>query len=154
MSGKNEQLVRLIEALVRKELKEQLPKLVPQVVKEVMSNMILETKTSAPTPSYSNSEKRRNLQENIRDDEYDEYPTMNRRPATSQNLSNMVSWDGDMPETFGHNGRDLITVDAAMSTSETGNPIPIRPDQIPEGVLKAMNKDYSAILGRLNIGKK
>jgi hypothetical protein len=158
----NEKLIKLIEAMVRKEVKEQLPKLVPQVVKEVMSNMILESKTTIPTPTYSNSDKRRSLQENYRDDsnDFEDYPTMGARPKTSMDLSSMVGWDGDTPPGQGvfqtpdamRRSNDIITVDAAMS--ETGNQIPIRPEQIPEGILKAFNKNYGPVLDRLNITKK
>jgi hypothetical protein len=152
----NEKLIKLIEAMIRKEIKEQLPRLVPQVVKEVMSNMILEANTSVPTPSYSNSEKRRNLQEN-RNEEFEDYPTMGARPKTSMDLASMVGWDGDAPGIGGANfapsrKNDMITVDSAIS--ESGNIIPIRPEQVPEFVTNAVNKDYSGILSRLNVTKK
>jgi hypothetical protein len=141
MSVKNEQLRKLVEQLVRKEVQAQLPRL----VKEVMANLILESNIGE---SYSEP---RPIRETVGlDDEFEEYPTMGKRVMDTSHLSSMMGApslnSGMRPDA------NLITIDSAMT--ENGNQIPISPNQIPKEVLKAMNKDYSQILKKLNINTK
>lgn len=84
MPSKNEQMKKLIEVMVQKEVRKLLPQLVPQVVKEIFSGLIMESKTTTPTISNGNSNKRVNLQESSGiSKEYEEYPTMDKTRMAS-----------------------------------------------------------------------
>lgn len=134
---KTEQLRKLIETVVRKEVRA----LLPQLVKEVMANMILESHT--PTISddgYDNSSKRRQLMENS--------APASMRASTS--MRELVGWDEeDGPPTMGESvvpnkGGKINYVTEYIN--EAGHPIPIDPTRIPENVLEAMNKDYRGLM--------
>ena len=152
--SKNDQIRRLIEAIVRKELKQILPEVVPQVVKEVMAGMIMEAAvTPQATQFRGNSEKRIRMTESARsyvDDESlyeDEVPMASaprRRPA--------VEWDGGMgpgrlsTEGFGGGGyAEELNVPTKAAT-ETGNLVPINPNAVPKFIIEAMNRNYSGFL--------
>lgn len=127
MSEKSEQLKKLIEAVVRKEVRA----IVPQIVKEVMAGMILESHTPsvAANTNYGNSDKRMSLMEE----------------SYNQQRGPMVEWDGDdfpLPgragRTGGAHGLNLPTA----AISEQGNVVPIDPSRTPDAVVRAMNTDY------------
>jgi hypothetical protein len=139
MSSKNEQLRRLIEAMVRKEVKEILPTVVPQVVKEVMMGMINEAVVSPKaTQIPGNSDKRRRLMEvDLEDDDLYEEPPMPRRTRRD-----MGPWDGgDAPVSL----RESLNMPSKMAT-ESGNLVPVSPDKIPDFIVRAMNRNYSDVL--------
>lgn len=151
--SKNDQIRRLIEAIVRKELKQILPEVVPQVVKEVMAGMIMEAAvTPQATQFRGNSEKRIRMTEASRgyldEDAYDyEEPPMpaqpRRRPA--------VEWDGgegpgmQMEGFAGGGGYSGLNVPTKAAT-ETGNLVPINPNAVPKFIIEAMNRNYSGFL--------
>ena len=124
---KNEQLVRLVEAIVRKELKTMLPTILPKVIKEVMAGLIMESVTSddldftpTPTPSRGNAHKRRAMMESYEEDEPQLAVRRPVRAAVNENLN--------LPTNM---------------MTESGNVIPINPHAVPDFIVKAMNKNYS-----------
>jgi hypothetical protein len=140
----NEQLKAYIQKLV----KEEVAKVVPQLVRESLANafgqIILEATDmlAEEVRPRGNTHKRVSLEESV---DMEEYPSMNNRTYDSSRMSEIM---GHTPPKKMANGRNMITVDTAMS--EAGNPIPISPDQIPEAVLDAMNKDYRPLMKTLN----
>lgn len=150
--SKNDQIRRLIEAIVRKELQTIIPQVVPQVVKEVLSGMIMESSVSEEATEFSgNSNKRMRLTEQAPrrrrvieddvDDDMDEEPTprQRRRPA--------VEWeDGEVPFSGGRSGlHEGLNVPTKAAT-ESGNLVNINPAHVPDFVINAMNRDYSQFM--------
>jgi hypothetical protein len=142
MSAKGEQLKKLIEAIVRREIQS----LVPQLVKESLLGVLLEHnlggKQINPVASFGvpdNSYKRQMLQQNINEASgvgYEDYPEMNR-----SRIAEMMGY-GDMGGGTG----GLITVDSMAGEGDGASPRPIHPSQIPPDVMAAMNRDYSALV--------
>ena len=143
MATKNEQLVRLIESLVKKEVARIAPTIIRETMAQVMGNMILEAADSignapASSPvSANNSAKRKALSENVVGYENDEWPTMNGGISTTA-----TGLRSEPP--VNRSGR--ITVNAAMSTSELGTPTPINQSDIPEYLDNVFNHDYSKLM--------
>jgi len=137
MSTKNEQLVRLIEVVVRRELKTLLPVIMPKVIKEVMAGMIMESVTELSEDDIQftgNSEKRQKLVEQR--SAMEEYPTMR------YSRTDLVQADGlDLRRPAVAVPSDLNIPSKALS--ESGNHIPISPSAVPDFIIKAMNKNYS-----------
>lgn len=137
--AKNQQLIKLIEAMVKKEVSKILPTLVPHVVKEVMVGMIMET-TVSPPPA-SNSTKRHNLMEGVLE-EFEEYPTMGTKHTTN-NMASLLQHSRVGAVGLPYQS-DEITLDHAVT--EAGQPVPIDPSMVPEALRKAMNRDYRDFL--------
>lgn len=149
-STKSQQLVRLVEALVRKELKTMLPKIVPQVIREVMAGMILEGVSENERTIPNNSGKRHTLQEvSGRPGEMEEYPTMRRTLDRSQFAASIGY--GDLSPN-GHSNNNSIMVVPAIN-ERTGAEIPIDPNSLPDHVINALNKDYGPLMQRMSIKK-
>ena len=145
MTTKNDQLKRLIEAMVQKEVRQLLPQIVPTLIKEVMAGLIMQS--PMPQPS-GNSEKRRALQE-ISGLDYDEYPTMPvpRGPAAGMDRARMAELMGYGEYANGGRGSG-ITVDKIVT--EHGTEIPIPASAIPDSLHQAFNKDYRSMLQSIN----
>ena len=154
---KNDQMRRLIEAVVRKELSEILPVIVPQVIKEVMSGLLMEqVVTSEATEFRGNSNKRKNMfeqtsrnQRQDRDDEYEEdvAPRSRRRLPSFDSDSDEMLAERYTPPTRRRN-IDNLNLPSKMLT-ESGNAIDIDPSAVPDFIVNAMNKDYSGFMKNL-----
>jgi hypothetical protein len=134
--SKTEQLKKLIENIVRKEVRA----LLPHLVKEVMANMIMESATpSLSSDGYDNSNKRKQLLEQTP-----------RQPS-----QNLVSWEDD--DSFDQPSHvrppsNLNTITEVYTDS--GMKIPVDPNRIPEAVLKAMNTDYRGFMEEMKKYKR
>lgn len=139
MSNKSEQLKRLIETMVRKEVRA----IVPQVVREVMAGMILEgASASAPAPTgLDNSEKRRRLMEaSGTADGYEEYPTLNRA-----NLAAALGY-GDFGAPNAPAARRNMVFEGH---TENGTAVPVDASKLPDHVVNALTRNYSDVMKAL-----
>lgn len=134
---KPEQFKQIIRNIVREELSTQLK----PAINEVMAKMLMEMSVTNRTSSLDNTKKARAIRESSYMDsieEYKEYPEMDRN-----RLATLLGY-GD---TNGAGRGNTITIDHAMT--EGGTPVPISPDQIPDHVINAMNKDYRSLMKSL-----
>lgn len=140
MTAKNDQLMKLVESIVRKEVARIAPTIIRETMTRVMGNMILEAadslEASSPTPTV-NSNKRRALQENTVTYENDEWPTMGGETMTS-----LTGLRGATPARAANPNR--VTMDSAMT--EHGNVVPLNPSEVPEHLDKIFNHDYSNLM--------
>lgn len=139
--SKNDQIRRLIEAIVRKELKE----IVPQVVKEVMAGMIMEATVSPEATQFrGNSDKRIRMTESTRtyldDTDYEDAPVA--RPSRPRPA---VEWDGGDGPALQMEGYAGLNVPTKAAT-ESGNLVNINPAAVPDFIIKAMNTNYSGFM--------
>ena len=147
MSQKNEQIKKMIEAMVQKEVR----RLLPEAVKQVMAGMINEAVVTLPAHAPTNpatvpnnSHKRRNLQEASGVAEgYEPYPTMptryDRQAMAARAGFEPLGMDlGGMGVTPPHQG--LIT---APAITDNGTAVPA---EIPDHVLDAFNTDYRGFM--------
>lgn len=140
--------------IVRKIVQEELAKSIRPVMKEVMAEMLMEMAvTRGGTLLTDNTHKAKTLREAAymnSPEELDEYPTLGGKTFDRQRMSEILGY-GDMntfkPSVEGGSGLN-ITLDHAMN--DNGTPVPINPNQIPDAVLKAMNRDYRPLMKELD----
>lgn len=141
----NEQIKTYIRKLVEEEVAKVAPKIIRETISRALGQLIVEASDLAEIeqPVRGNSEKRRALSEAVG---MEEFPTMSGRTFTSERMTEVVNRKAakaldiaPLPGT-----RELITVDSAMT--ENGTPVPINPNDIPKGVMKAMNHDYRKLM--------
>jgi hypothetical protein len=158
----NEQIVKLVRRIVQEEVRKIIPVLIEQVndiapalIREAivggMGKLVMEAadnnrgvdrRAIAKMADSVNGHKRTSLMEQYQiEDEVDEYETLGGGTMTTETGFRT-------PVAIRHNSLPggEITIDAALS--DNGNVIPIRPEQVPEAVKAAMNKDYREILKR------
>jgi len=141
MSNKNDQLVRLVEAIVRKEMKRVLPTILPKLIKESLAGIIMESHVTMEPDDIDvvdNSHKRRTLMESTSG--YEPYPTM---PITRNEIAQ------NFRASHGAAGRENLNIPTKALT-ESGNQIPIPPEAVPDFIIRAMNKNYSQDLKTVN----
>jgi hypothetical protein len=134
----NEQLTKVIRAMVLKEAKA----IVPALVKEVMASMLMESVMNNPAPT-GNSHKRRALQEvSGNPADYAEYPSVNQNRRAA--LATAAGY-GDM--LTGNHGSDLIV---STALTENGTAIPVDPNSLPDHVVNALTRNYSDVMKALD----
>lgn len=148
MSEKNEQIKKMIEAMVQKEVRRLLPEAVKQVMAGIINEAVvnLPAHTAAPSAGVNNSHKRRNLQEGSGVSEgYEPYPTM----PTRFDRQAMAARAGFEPLGMDLGGigmgsnipaPGLIT---APAITENGTAVNA---EIPDHVLDAFNTDYRGFM--------
>lgn len=136
--AKNEQVKRLIEALVQKEVRRLLPEAVKQVLGGIISEAVIDL-SSAPQAPVGNSHKRRAITESTG---HEDWPTLGGGVMGSDRLAEMIGY-GDLRPN-GDGSRGGITLDHALT--ESGNPIPIDPRSIPKEVQDALSRDYTDLV--------
>ena len=116
MSSKNEQMKRLIETMVQKEVRRVLPQIVPHVIKEIFSGMIMESKISPPVVHSGNSSKRMALVEaSGRSEDFEPYPEVDRN-----RMATLMGYEEYLPVT----SKPFIS----EKVTEAGTPIPVDPN--------------------------
>lgn len=138
-----------IKAYIQKLVKEEVAKIAPQLIRETLTrglgHLIVEAAdamTDRESTMRGNSKKRVALTESY---DAEEYPTVTGRAFDSTRMAELTGY-GDLKKV----GQSTtgITIDHAIT--EAGNPVPIRPDQIPESVQTALNKDYRPLIAAWN----
>jgi len=75
----------------------------------------------------------------------EEYPDMGGKQYTTQNMADVLGY-GDIVSADPQHGRDKL---AAQTLAEKG----VTPDQVGDGVVKALTRDYSGLMKVMNKGK-
>jgi len=133
--AKNEQVKRLIEALVEKEVRRLLPEAVKQALSGIISEAVIDL--SGPIAPTGNAYKRRAITEGAL---AEEWPTMGGGILDTSRMADMLGY-GDMRPGAGRGG---VSVDMAMT--ENGTPVPVDPRSIPKELHDAFNRDYSGLV--------
>lgn len=132
---KNEQIKRLIEVLVQKEVRRLLPEAVKQVLGGIISEAVVDLSTVAG--AVGNAHKRRALTEVTATEEW---PSLGGGVLDTSRMADMMGY-GDLRSGPSRGG---VTVDMAMT--ENGTPIPVDPRSIPKELHDAFNRDYSGLV--------
>jgi len=140
--AKNEQIKRLIEALVEREVRRLLPEAVKQVFANIISESVIDV-SNRMAPQGGNAHKRRAITESF---ETEEWPTLGGGTLDTSRMADMLGYGDMRPSGFG--GRSMgntgVTIDMAMT--ENGTPVPIDPRAIPKELTDALNRDYSSLV--------
>ena len=147
---KKQELIKIIELVVRKEVKKQMNEI---FIKDNDSSSLTELVT-APTPKKvqkpikkvnytSNEALNRVLNETVGgvpQGESGEYPTMGGGIYDSSKINVLVKESGyGNPETVNEKKREIAAVDTIKKAG-------VNVDQVPEHVTNALTKDYSAVM--------
>lgn len=138
----NEQIKRLIEALVQKEVLRLLPEAVKQVMSGIISEAVVDfTRSSAPE-TFGNSHKRQALAEAQTSDAW---PTLGNGVLDHTRMADMMGY-GDLRPTgyMGTSGGTGVVVDSYLT--EHGTPVPIDPSSIAPSLQKALNRNYTDLV--------
>jgi len=147
---KSDQLRKIIETMVRAEVKRIVPTLVKEAMTQVMGQLIMEATLDVDEPVSpplaSNSSKRRKITEArpIADDDDDYVPSVPKR--SRREMAEMLGYGDGMPMNEVANPAG---VEVSYAIGASGNPIPIDPASIPEELTEVFSKDYSALMKRL-----
>lgn len=133
--AKNEQVKKLIEALVQKEVRRLLPEAVKQVLGGIISEAVIDL--SGTVPSSGNAHKRRAITETVGTEEW---PSIGGGVLDTGRMADMMGY-GDLRPGAGRGG---VSMDMAMT--ENGTPIAIDPRSIPKELHDAFNRDYSGLV--------
>lgn len=139
--------VKQLKTIIRKIVVEEVKKQVKEIfIKEqIKPSRMVATKSVKREPvNYTdNSALNKVLNETIGLQETDEYPTMGGKAYTTEDMSDVLGY-GDMasPELK----RDRV---AAQTLAEKG----VTPDQVGDGVVSALTRDYSELMKAMNKGK-
>ncbi len=148
---------KIVQQIVREEIK----KSVKPMIKECLGELMLEQMAHRPLDNTKKAITLRESSAAVDMSEYDEYPSMTSKPSMDRSaLAEMLGY-GDMTQQAnsfhakpavpsivpGQQG-NMITLDSRIS--DEGNVLPITQDQIPDAVLKAMNRDYRPLMQQFN----
>lgn len=170
--AENDKLRKLLEATIQKEVKRQLQIMLPGMVKEAMMNVMsglitegIQNAQRQPQAVTGNSDKRRRLTESLEqmlteDDERAgiqkkrmQYATIHGAidrvgvnggvPGTAPSMAQMLEFDDPVPMAPGN-----IIVPGGKMSGELGQGVPVAvdPDEVPDFLIAAMNKDYSGLM--------
>lgn len=132
--AKNEQVKKLIEALVHNEVRRLLPEAVKQALSGIISEAVIDL--SDPMPS-GNAHKRRAITESVG---MEEWPSIGGGVLDTSRMADMMGYGDLRPGARGGG----IAMDMAMT--ENGTPIPVDPRSIPKELHDAFNRDYSGLV--------
>ena len=139
--------VKQLRTIIRKMVVEEVKKQVNEIfIKEQVkpSRMVATKPTKQEEVKYTNnSALNKVLNETVGLKETDEYPTMGGKPYTSADMSEVLGY-GDMvnPEVKRNNV-------AAQTLAEKG----VTPEQVGDGVVNALTRDYSDLMKVINKDK-
>lgn len=134
--AKNEQVKKLIEALVQKEVRRLLPEAVKQALSGIISEAVIDL--SDTMPSVGNAHKRRAITETVG---VEEWPSIGEGVLDTSRMAEMMGY-GDLRPGMVRGGG--VSVDMAMT--ENGTPVPVDPRSIPKELHDAFNRDYSGLV--------
>lgn len=156
--SQQEKLKKMIEAMVRKEVRAIAPQIIKETMAQVMGELIMES--TATLPENGNSHKRRALTEAsyMNSAELDEYPNIpvrmapQVRPQLDRNAMAARRGYGEFVgqhggEAIAPNGKEMIV---SSKVTEHGTPIPVDPTELPDHVIHALTRDYRDVMAILN----
>ena len=139
--------VKQLKTIIRKMVVEEVKKQVNEIfIKEQVkpSRMVATKPVKREKVNYTdNSALNKVLNETVGFSETEEYPTMGGKAYTTEDMSEVLGY-GEMasPELK----RDRV---AAQTLAEKG----VTPDQVGDGVVNALTRDYSGLMKAMNKGK-
>jgi hypothetical protein len=139
--------VKQLKTIIRKMVVEEVKKQVNEIfIKEQVkpSRMVATKPVKREKVNYTdNSALNKVLNETVGFSETEEYPTMGGKAYTTEDMADVLGY-GDMasPELK----RDRV---AAQTLAEKG----VTPDQVGDGVVNALTRDYSSLMKVMNKGK-
>ena len=139
--------VKQLRTIIRKMVVEEVKKQVNEIfIKEQVkpSRMVATKPKKREKVNYTdNSALNKVLNETVGFSETEEYPTMGGKAYTTEDMADVLGY-GDMesPELK----RDRV---AAQTLAEKG----VTPDQVGDGVVNALTRDYSSLMKVMNKGK-
>ena len=152
---KKNELVKIIELVVRKEIKKQLSEIFINDKKEIK---LAET-ISKPIPKVKQKPKKQYSKDNVlyevlnntkplgSSGQTDEYPTLGGGVLGSDNMADVLGY-GDLG--MGNNKERAREMAAVDSIKKQG----VSVDQVPEDVQNALTRDYSGLMKAINNKKK
>ena len=151
---KKNELVKIIELVVRKEIKKQLSEIFINDKEEIK---LAET-ISKPKPKVKQKPKKQytsnkalnevlNKTKPLGSQEQDEYPTLGGGVLGSNNMADVLGY-GDLGR--GGNKEMKREVGAVQTIKKQG----VNVDQVPEDVVNALTRDYSGLMKAINNKKK
>ena len=150
---KKNELVKIIELVVRKEIKKQLSEIFINDKEEIKL-----AETISPKPKVKQKPKKQytsnkalnevlNQTKPLGSQEQDEYPTLGGGVLGSDNMADVLGY-GDLGR--GGNKEMKREVGAVQTIKKQG----VNVDQVPEDVLNALTRDYSGLMKAINNKKK
>ena len=151
---KKDELIKIIELVVRKEVKKQMTEIFINDKKEIK---LAET-ISKPKPKVKQKPKKQytsnkalnevlNKTKPLGSQEQDEYPTLGGGVLGSNNMADVLGY-GDLGR--GGNKEMKREVGAVQTIKKQG----VNVDQVPEDVVNALTRDYSGLMKAINKKKK
>ena len=149
------ELIKIIELVVRKEVKKQMTEIFINDEKE----MSLSETISKPTPKKVNKKPKKQYTKNkvlnevlnntkpLGTSETDEYPSLGGGVLGSDNMAEVLGY-GDLGK--GQNKEKAREMAAVDSIKKAG----VNVDQVPEDVQNALTRDYSGLMKAINKKKK
>ena len=148
---KKKELIKIIELVVRKEVKKQMTEIFINDEKE----MSLSETISKPTPKKVNKKPKKQYTKNkvlnevlnntkpLGTSETDEYPSLGGGVLGSDNMAEVLGY-GDLGK--GQNKEKAREMAAVDSIKKAG----VNVDQVPEDVQNALTRDYSGLMKAIN----
>ena len=151
---KKNELVKIIELVVRKEIKKQLSEIFINDKEEIkLAETISKPKPKVkqkPKKQYSSNQTLNEVLNNTKplgSQEQDEYPTLGGGVLGSNNMADVLGY-GDLGR--GGNKEMKREVGAVQTIKKQG----VNVDQVPEDVVNALTRDYSGLMKAINNKKK
>ena len=150
---KKNDLIKIIELVVRKEIKKQLSEIFINDKEEIKL-----AETISPKPKVKQKPKKQytsnkalnevlNQTKPLGSQEQDEYPTLGGGVLGSDNMADVLGY-GDLGR--GGNEERKREVGAVQTIKKAG----VKVDQVPEDVVNALTRDYSGLMKAINNKKK
>jgi|TARA_B100001939_G_C16930055_1_gene613557 hypothetical protein len=151
---KKNELVKIIELVVRKEIKKQLSEIFINDKEEIkLAETISKPKPKVkqkPKKQYTSNKALNEVLNNTKplgSQEQDEYPTLGGGVLGSDNMADVLGY-GDLGR--GGNKEMKREVGAVQTIKKQG----VNVDQVPEDVVNALTRDYSGLMKAINNKKK
>lgn len=145
MSTKSDQLKKILEQMVRAEVNRVVPMLVKEEMLKVMGGMLMEGRRPErevhidnERPFAGNSNKRRELMHAAQEPDEDT-PQFDRA-----SLAEAMGYGEYATTPRGSRAGRKVMLDSRIT--ENGNVIPINPNDVPDSVMEAINRDYSGLI--------
>ena len=151
---KKNDLIKIIELVVRKEIKKQLSEIFINDKEEIkLAETISKPKPKVkqkPKKQYTSNKALNEVLNNTKplgSQEQDEYPTLGGGVLGSDNMADVLGY-GDLG--MGGNEERKREVGAVQTIKKAG----VKVDQVPEDVVNALTRDYSGLMKAINNKKK
>ena len=147
---KKQELIKIIETVVRKEVKKQINEIFineQKISKTQLTDVIPKVSEPKEKVKYTNNKSLNDvLNETVgltkQQNDFEEYPTMNGKTFDSSRMQELMGY-GKSDE----GKREMAAVDTLKKAGKSVN-------EVPEHITKALSKDYSAVMKAMESKKK